>query len=87
MLTIYFSCYKLNYTSTTFHEEKNSLKLTDCQIVNVINVLEYSNIGVHSFQKERQYFLTFYTCIAKKSALVILDQRLHSIIKYVGCNS
>ena len=46
MLTDYFSCYKLNNTSTTFHEEKNSPKLKDRHIFNVIKILGYSNIGV-----------------------------------------
>ena len=47
MLTDYFSCYKLNKTSNPFHEDKNSPKLKDCQIIYVIRVLEYSNAGVH----------------------------------------
>ena len=39
MLTNYFSCYKLNKTSThpPFQEEKNSPKLKDCQIFYVIS--------------------------------------------------
>ena len=41
MLTNYFSCYKLNKTSTPFQEEKNSPKLKYCQIVYVIRVLGY----------------------------------------------
>ena len=47
MLTDYFSRYKLNKTSTTFQEEKNSPKLKDCQIFYVIRVLGYPNTGVH----------------------------------------
>ena len=41
MLTNYFSCYKLNKTSTPFQEETNSPKLKDCQIFYVIRVLGY----------------------------------------------
>ena len=49
MLTNCFSFYKLNNTSNpqppSFHEEKNHKK--DGQIMNVIKVLGYLNIGIH----------------------------------------
>ena len=45
MLTDYFSCYKLNKTSTPFQEEKNSFKLKICQIFHVIRVLGYTKIS------------------------------------------
>ena len=51
MLTDYFSCYKLNNKSMPFQEEKNSLKIKDCQIFVVIKVLGYSNIN---FKKEEK---------------------------------
>ena len=55
MFTDYFSCYKLNNKSTPppFHEEKNSKKLKDCKIFNVMKFFfGYLNIGVHDIQIE-----------------------------------
>ena len=68
MLKDYFSCYKLKIQvyPTPFHKEKNSPKLKDFQIFNVIKVVGYSNIGVHKFPKEKKYFLIFYNFIPKK---------------------
>ena len=54
MLTNYFSCYKLNMTSTPFQEEKNSPKLKDCQIFYVIRVLGYKTTGVYQFQEDKK---------------------------------
>ena len=47
MLTDYFTHYKLNNNSTPLLEREKFKKLKDCQIINVIQVLGYSNIGVH----------------------------------------
>ena len=72
-----------------FHKEKNSPKLKNCHIFNVIKVLRYLNIGVLQFQEEnKKYFLINFTpAFRKKLALIILVQRSHSIITYIGCSS
>ena len=49
-MTEYFSCHKLNIKP--FQEEKNSQQLLNCQTVNVMNVLGYSNINVYWIQNE-----------------------------------
>ena len=54
MFTDNLRCYKLNNRSTPFQEERNSQKLTDCQIVNVIKILRYSNIDVYYVQIEKK---------------------------------
>ena len=67
MLTVYFSCYKLNNKSIPFQEEKKITKLKDCLIFSVIKVLGYSSYAVHKLQKEKENILKiFYTCILVK---------------------
>ena len=65
MLTDYFSCLKLNWEQIhPFHYQKNSQKLKDCQTIDVIKVLGYSNIDV-----KKVTFEIFFTqvCIPQKS--------------------
>ena len=63
----YFSCYKLNSKFIPFQKVKYSQKLKDCQILIVIKVLWYSNIGVHYFKKEKKVYLNFLQMYSGKS--------------------
>ena len=65
LLTDYFSRYKLNKTSTPFHEEKNSPKLRDCQFFSCnqsFGVFKHW-CSLISERKKSNIFFIFYTCI------------------------
>ena len=86
MLTNDFSCYNVQALQQIHpfqRENKSSIaKYKDCQIFFIIQLLGYSNIGVHSFQKEKSNISYFFThAFRKKLSLIILVQRLHSIIR------
>ena len=54
MLTDYLATTSVSTNPPHFHEEKNSPKLNDCQILNVIKVLGYSTLVFINFRKKKR---------------------------------
>ena len=79
-------CWRITSAATSlttnpppFTKKKNSRKLNDCQIFNVIKVLGVQKLVFINLKKKTLFFLFFTLAFRKKLVLIILVQRLNSI--------